>query len=123
MNENLTGSPTWSPRSVHPGAPGPVVPETARAGNIYGMAGMAIAIVRRCWRLRVVSYSSLVGILIGGSVGTVIALRIQMTALPQLVAAFHSLVGYGRRPGGRGRVLLARGLRNRAAGARSTPPA
>jgi NAD(P) transhydrogenase subunit beta len=42
----------------------------------------------------VVSYSMIImGVLIGGSVGTIIALKIQMTALPQLVAAFHSLVG------------------------------
>src|SRR3546814_16207243 len=42
----------------------------------------------------VLSYTAIViGVLIGGAIGTVVALRIQMTALPQLVAAFHSLVG------------------------------
>ncbi len=69
-------------------------PETARTGNLYGMAGMAIAIVTTLLSPEVVSYwLILVGIVIGGAIGTVIALRIQMTALPQLVAAFHSLVG------------------------------
>jgi NAD(P) transhydrogenase subunit beta len=69
-------------------------PTTSRAGNIYGMVGMAIAIVTTLALPGVVSYWLIVvGILIGGAIGTVIALRIQMTALPQLVAAFHSLVG------------------------------
>jgi NAD(P) transhydrogenase subunit beta len=69
-------------------------PETARAGNFYGIAGMVIAIVTTLAAPEVVSYWLIVlGILIGGGVGAYTALRIQMTALPQLVAAFHSLVG------------------------------
>ena len=69
-------------------------PVTSRAGNIYGMVGMAIAIVTTLLLPEVESYwLILLGIVIGGAIGTVIALRIQMTALPQLVAAFHSLVG------------------------------
>jgi len=69
-------------------------PETARHGNLYGIAGMVIAIATTLATPGVVSYwMILVGILIGGAAGTAIALRIQMTALPQLVAAFHSLVG------------------------------
>src|SRR6516164_1276970 len=69
-------------------------PETARAGNIYGIAGMVIAVVTTLVTPHVVSFWLIVlGILIGGAIGTYIALRIQMTALPQLVAAFHSLVG------------------------------
>jgi NAD(P) transhydrogenase subunit beta len=69
-------------------------PETSRAGNFYGMVGMAIAIVTTLLLPGVVSYWLIVvGIVIGGAIGTVVALRIVMTALPQLVAAFHSLVG------------------------------
>jgi NAD(P) transhydrogenase subunit beta len=69
-------------------------PETARHGNLYGIAGMTIAILTTLATPGVLSYwVILIGILIGGAAGTVIALRIQMTALPQLVAAFHSLVG------------------------------
>jgi len=69
-------------------------PETSRAGNIYGMAGMTIAVVTTLALPGVVSYGLIIaGIVIGGAVGTFIALRIEMTALPQLVAAFHSLVG------------------------------
>ena len=69
-------------------------PTTSRAGNIYGMVGMTIAIITTMALPGVVSYGTiLAGIVVGGAVGTVIALRINMTALPQLVAAFHSLVG------------------------------
>ncbi|MFQ5953941.1 MAG: NAD(P)(+) transhydrogenase (Re/Si-specific) subunit beta [Kiloniellales bacterium] len=69
-------------------------PETARRGNVLGIIGMVIAVLTTVLDPGVVSYPLIVvGILIGGAVGTVIALRIQMTALPQLVAAFHSLVG------------------------------
>ena len=69
-------------------------PETSRAGNVHGMVGMAIAIVTTLAMPGVVSFGLIiVGILIGGAVGTAIALKINMTALPQLVAGFHSLVG------------------------------
>jgi NAD(P) transhydrogenase subunit beta len=69
-------------------------PESARGGNRFGMIGMAIAIATTLASPGVVSYPIIIaGILIGGAVGTLIARKIQMTALPQLVAAFHSLVG------------------------------
>jgi NAD(P) transhydrogenase subunit beta len=69
-------------------------PDTARGGNFYGIAGMVIAVVTTLAAPEVVSYWLIIlGILIGGAIGVYIALHIQMTALPQLVAAFHSLVG------------------------------
>ncbi len=69
-------------------------PESARQGNMYGIIGMAIAVLTTLMNPQVVSYEGiLIGVLIGGSIGTVVARKIQMTALPQLVAAFHSLVG------------------------------
>ena len=69
-------------------------PETARRGNAIGIAGMAIAIATTLADPEVVSFEMIAaGVVIGGAIGTVIALRIRMTALPQLVAAFHSLVG------------------------------
>ena len=69
-------------------------PRTARIGNFYGIAGMVIAVITTLLTPHVVSYwLILAGIVIGGAIGTYIALKIQMTALPQLVAAFHSLVG------------------------------
>jgi H+-translocating NAD(P) transhydrogenase subunit beta len=71
-------------------------PVTSRRGNQYGMAGMAIAVLATLARPGMAASGDgliLLGIVIGGSVGAVIARRIQMTALPQLVAAFHSLVG------------------------------
>ncbi len=69
-------------------------PETARQGNRYGIIGMVIAVGTTLADPSVVSYEWIIlGILIGGSIGTVVARKIEMTALPQLVAAFHSLVG------------------------------
>src|SRR6266540_2656219 len=72
-------------------------PETSRQGNLFGMVGMAIAMVTTlashppadlgAWGLVVL------GMAIGGSTGAVIARRVPMTAMPELVAAFHSLVG------------------------------
>ena len=69
-------------------------PETARRGNAFGIAGMIIAILTTLIDPEVLSYGTiLLAMLIGGTIGTAVALKIQMTALPQLVAAFHSLVG------------------------------
>ncbi|MCW2236307.1 NAD(P)(+) transhydrogenase (Re/Si-specific) subunit beta [Azospirillum canadense] len=69
-------------------------PETSRQGNLYGMVGMTIAILTTLALPIVQSYWMIVlGIAIGGGIGYVIAKKIEMTALPQLVAAFHSLVG------------------------------
>jgi len=69
-------------------------PETARQGNAFGIAGMAIAIVVTLLQPGMGGWAIiLLGIAIGGAIGTLVALRIEMTALPQLVAAFHSLVG------------------------------
>ncbi|EKF17746.1 NAD(P)(+) transhydrogenase (Re/Si-specific) subunit beta [Nitratireductor pacificus] len=71
-------------------------PTTSRKGNLYGMAGMAIAIVTTLV-YATPSFNGFVlivaGIALGGGIGAVIARRIAMTAMPQLVAAFHSLVG------------------------------
>ena len=71
-------------------------PETSRQGNLFGILGMIIAIVVTF--LSIGNYSSglvfvLIFILIGGSIGAFIAYRIPMTAMPELVAGFHSLVG------------------------------
>ena len=72
-------------------------PETSRRGNYLGMAGMAIAVSPRSpWRgpHEPLTWAMIVGgIAIGGGIGAVIARRIPMTAMPELVAAFHSLVG------------------------------
>src|SRR6202158_2261899 len=70
-------------------------PDTAPPANLYGIIGMAIALVTPLASPDVVSYWLIaVGLAIGGAVGAYIARQIQMTALPQLVAAFHSLVGF-----------------------------
>jgi len=69
-------------------------PETARGGLTFGMSGMALAVVTTLALPIVQSYAWIIGaIVIGGGIGTVIAKKIAMTDLPQLVAAFHSLVG------------------------------
>lgn len=69
-------------------------PETARQGLNFGMTGMGIAILTTLMTPAVSSYGLIIaGIVIGGTIGTVTAVKIKMTALPQLVAAFHSLVG------------------------------
>lgn len=71
-------------------------PETSRRGNQYGMLGMAIAMLTTLF-LAAPSFGSwiliIIGLVGGGGVGAYIAKKIPMTAMPQLVAAFHSLVG------------------------------
>ena len=74
-------------------------PETSRQGNYFGIVGMTMAIVTTLFDPSIdMSNPSVVqlvvaGIVIGGVIGSIIARRISMTAMPQLVAAFHSLVG------------------------------
>ena len=71
-------------------------PVTSRQGNRYGMIGMGVAIVATLLHhgMSLPGFGLIaLGLAIGGGAGVVVALRIQMTALPQLVAAFHSLVG------------------------------
>ena len=99
-------------------------PETSRRGNMFGMIGMAIAVATTlaahppagvgAWVLVIV------GVAIGGGIGAVIARRVPMTSMPELVAAFHSLVGMAA-------VLVAAGafyaparLRHRHRGRTST---
>lgn len=67
-------------------------PVTARRGNLFGMVGMAIAVtttltITENWTLIAVC------IVLGGTIGAVVAKRVQMTAMPELVAFMHSLVG------------------------------
>ncbi|BBF92728.1 NAD(P)(+) transhydrogenase (Re/Si-specific) subunit beta [Blastochloris tepida] len=72
-------------------------PATSRQGNLYGMIGMAIAVLTTLIMSPPSGFSgfllTVVGIAIGGTIGAMIAKRVAMTAMPQLVAAFHSLVG------------------------------
>jgi NAD(P) transhydrogenase subunit beta len=68
-------------------------PETARRGLMYGMIGMGIAILTPIIAGSLSLWGIILGLIIGGAIGTAIALKIQMTSLPQLVAGFHSLVG------------------------------
>ncbi len=68
--------------------------KTSQRGLTFGIAGMLLAIGTTLLSPLVLNYGLIIsGIMIGGIIGTVIAQKIQMTALPQLVAAFHSLVG------------------------------
>ena len=71
-------------------------PETARRGNLFGMIGMAIAVVATVLSPRVTpaGYAWIIGaLLVGASVGLFAAKKVQMTQMPELVAAMHSLVG------------------------------
>jgi NAD(P) transhydrogenase subunit beta len=69
-------------------------PSTARRGNYYGMIGMALAIVATLLGSEVQSYGFIIaGVVLGAPIGIVVAMRIRMTAMPQLVAALHSFVG------------------------------
>jgi NAD(P) transhydrogenase subunit beta len=69
-------------------------PETARRGNLYGMIGMAIALLATILGAVTTGYGILIGgFVIGGAIGLTLANRIQMTQMPELVAILHSLVG------------------------------
>ena len=74
-------------------------PETSRQGNTFGMVGMTIAVVTTLFQLSAPDsfltwFLIIAGIGIGGGAGAYIARSIPMTAMPELVAAFHSLVGF-----------------------------
>ncbi len=69
-------------------------PKTALRGNTFAMVGMAIAVVATLMNPEVKNYTWIVaGLGLGALIGTVVALKISMTAMPQLVAALHSFVG------------------------------
>ncbi|MFI5011910.1 MAG: NAD(P)(+) transhydrogenase (Re/Si-specific) subunit beta [Hyphomicrobiales bacterium] len=84
-------------------------PTTSRQGNRFGMIGMGIAVVTTLFIAPPSGFSGwflvILGVAIGGSVGATVAQRVPMTAMPQLVAAFHSLVGLAA-------VLVAAGALN-----------
>jgi NAD(P) transhydrogenase subunit beta len=68
--------------------------ETARRGNLYGIIGMLIALVATAFAIKDGNYALLAGMLIpGAAIGALVASRVQMTAMPQLVAILHSFVG------------------------------
>lgn len=67
--------------------------ETARRGNLYGMIGMAVALIATIAGVTGNMGILIVGLLVGGSIGLVLAKRVQMTEMPELVAILHSLVG------------------------------
>ena len=71
-------------------------PETSRRGNLFGILGMILAIIVTFLSIDII-FNSFVFVIIvfvlGGGIGTIIAYRISMTAMPQLIAGFHSLVG------------------------------
>ncbi len=78
-------------------------PSTARRGNAFGMSGMAIAAITTLaliFKLKAAAPESgmgfwlvLIGVVVGGSIGAVLAKRVEMTKMPELVAAMHSLIG------------------------------
>ncbi|MBN8215472.1 MAG: NAD(P)(+) transhydrogenase (Re/Si-specific) subunit beta [Spirochaetes bacterium] len=68
-------------------------PESARGGNLFGIVGMVIAVVTTLWLSHLGWPLVVTAMLVGGAIGTFISVRLQMTSLPQLIAAFHSLVG------------------------------
>src|SRR5947208_3784309 len=71
-------------------------PQSARRGNVYGMIGMAIALLATLALVYAHSKNVLpilAAMVIGGAIGAVVARWVQMTQMPQLIAAMHSLVG------------------------------
>jgi NAD(P) transhydrogenase subunit beta len=69
-------------------------PESARRGNVFGSIGMAIAVVATIAGIVTANYALLAGgFAVGGAVGLVLARRVRMTEMPELVAILHSMVG------------------------------
>ncbi len=86
---------------LHPGPERPVAPDHPRRGNLFGMVGMAIAVattVGLVFKLGAeiattgVGYI-VVGLLVGGTAGSIMAKRVEMTKMPELVAFMHSMIG------------------------------
>ena len=91
-------------------------PRTARRGNTIAAAGMLLAIVITMFDAEILSWGTIIaGVAIGGFLGAVLALRVQMTAMPELVAAFNGFGGAAS-----ALVALAELERNGAAGAVET---
>jgi NAD(P) transhydrogenase subunit beta len=67
-------------------------PETARRGNLFGIVGMVIAVFTTLALTRSVA-AIVAAVAVGGTIGAVVARRVQMTQMPERVAAMHSLVG------------------------------
>ncbi len=68
--------------------------ESARRGNVFGIAGMALAIGATILGNTLDNYPLVIGMmLLGGAIGVMVSMRVQMTSMPQLVAILHSLVG------------------------------
>ena len=67
-------------------------PLTARRGNLFGIAGMAMAVVTTLALTQRIDFA-IVAMVVGGAIGALVARRVQMTQMPELVAAMHSLVG------------------------------
>jgi NAD(P) transhydrogenase subunit beta len=68
--------------------------ETARRGNLYGTIGMGLAILATVFGAGVTSYSLLIpAVLVGAAIGSFLAVRVEMTGMPELVAILHSFVG------------------------------
>ena len=67
--------------------------ETARRGNLFGMIGMAVALIATMSAVTANLEILIVGLLIGATIGLILAKRVQMTQMPELVAMLHSLVG------------------------------
>src|SRR4051812_47827755 len=69
--------------------------ETARRGNLYGIIGMVIALIATAAKMDSAGFPVLAAALIpGAAIGALVASRVQMTAMPQLVAILHSFVGF-----------------------------
>ncbi|MFQ5965569.1 MAG: NAD(P)(+) transhydrogenase (Re/Si-specific) subunit beta [Candidatus Scalinduaceae bacterium] len=69
-------------------------PKTARRGNLFAMSGMLIAIVVTLTKNEIIDFTFIiVGLIIGSAIGAVIAKKVQMTAMPQMVALFNGLGG------------------------------
>ena len=67
--------------------------ETARRGNLYGIIGMAVALIATIAGVTGNMEILIIGLLVGGGIGLILAKRVQMTEMPELVAMLHSLVG------------------------------